>query len=837
MAFDFGREWPFFPDDEKLRIYEPRANVALLIGHTTVEIGGATKVDPPLAVILERLPPGLVTDPVAAVGAVAAPLRPIAAIGTIATLRDGVERVVQNLLTNPYITVLVLCGDDSPVFYPLEGIRCLYAHGVDEGRHVIPEDDGGRAAKVFARDALATLSPEEIACFRRRELTIVDARGPLDPAVFFADVVGRLPELVRPLATPSWQVLEEIDPYRWRPRTIQVSTGELAPVPHLRVRRAASELVVESDVPGTARLVSTGKADGRAQRAIHEVLRRGLLPDVPGWASRLVAFGLAAERTVLAGEFPEDAAKLDGSAATAAVAADDGAAPAGAGPDAIVARASPLRLDPTGFFKIRVAYEQGTLAADYHETAGRHVETLVARRAEDLLAAIVAGTYVGGDEETHAQHLAYLAVQIARADFALRTGLRFEEGQGLSSEARKNVDRTLYAHGIVPADLDTVASLEWTWVHGLTKLREEGLITTTQKGRVVEGWCSFFGIPDMASMKIPDAYPANDEHIDRYAEELLAPAPDVRARGDYTYGDRTCHYFFDQIAETGRRLAADPTRIYVNQRWVPEVDLSTRAHHRPCLVFDLWFRYAGRLHTLQIARSHDVYGGLPQNALGIARGWARALADASGLPLGDLWFCSISNNFRVGDDGENVRRAIQSGVHAAGVPPTLPPPRYQGVVEEQDAGPTLGDRPSGETGPIRVVATGPATRTVASPDEILAATPGLATRLLRYRGELDQVATVVARLRDEIMRGGREHSNSLLLSPRSPLEDRTVEATPLLCLQFRRQLGLLHSVAVVLGPEGPALVPTILDLHRYVAAATAIPIGSATFVHIANPPA
>ena len=63
MAFDFAREWPFFPDDEKLRIFEPRANVAILIGHTATDVGGATKVDAPLALLLERLPAAFPTRP------------------------------------------------------------------------------------------------------------------------------------------------------------------------------------------------------------------------------------------------------------------------------------------------------------------------------------------------------------------------------------------------------------------------------------------------------------------------------------------------------------------------------------------------------------------------------------------------------------------------------------------------------------------------------------------------------------------------------------------------------------------------------------------------------
>ena len=601
---------------------------------------------------------------------------------------------------------------------------------------------------------------------------------------------------------------------RWRPLLMAVAAWGGAAL----LTDSIKAVIDRPRPPASGFLVSVSGSSFPSGHTLHAasftILALSSFPEL-GWL--LVPFSslVAVSRVVLGLHYPSDVA----AGAVCADVADGDAA------GAVVARASPLRLDPTGFFKIHVAYEQGTLAADYHEAGGRHVETLAARSAEDLLAAIVGGTYVGGDDETRAQHLGYLAVQIARADFALRTGLRFEEGQGLSSEARKNV-----GHHLVAATVIAGESLEDTWLHGLTHLREEGLLTTTQKGRVAEAWCTLFGIPEMGAMAIPEAYPASEEHIAHYAAELLAPAPDVRARGDYTYGDRTCHYFFDQIAATGNALTADPTRVYVNQRWVPEVDLPAQAHHRPCLVFDLWFRWGGRLHTLQIARSHDVYGGLPQNALGIARGWAQALARASGLALGDLWFCSISNNFRVGDDAENVRRALRGGVHAAPHVPTLPAPRVE-VVEEDAC------RSGGAEGPIRVRhIIDVAARPVGTADEILAATPILRERLLRYRGELDQVATVIARLRTEAEADGREHSNSLLLSPRDPRVDRSAAATPLVCLQLRRQLGRLHAAAILLGPEAPALTPTLLDLQRHIATAAAIFVGSATFIHVADPP-
>ncbi len=804
MSFDFEREWPFFPDDEKVRVFDPRANVAILIGHTELEIAGQRKADPPLATILEHLP-------------VSIPSAALAVIGTIATLRDGVERVVQNLITNPYVSVLVLCGEDSPVFYPLEGVRCLYHHGVDEGRHVLPGDGAEpRVTKVFARDALATLSHDDIAVFRGRSLDIVDCRGPVDPPSLFGAVAETLAERVQPVAAPSWSFLESIDVYRWRPRILQVPAGQLQENPRLTVRRAGAALVLE-DASGGPPVVSVGKPDGRAQRALHTALRRGAVERVSGWEERLSAWAMTAEYAVLATEFPDDAARLG-------LAVPDGPLP----DPAEEGRNSPIRLDPNGFFKVRPSYEEGTLAADFHDADGAHVETLQARSAVDLLAAICAGDYLG-DYPERDQHLVYLAVQVGRAEFALRTGLRFEEGQPLASDARKNVDHHLSAGTVI-----TGGSLEETWTAGLENLREHGLLTTTQKGRVAEGWCTFFVIPAMDAMAIPAAYPASEEHIDHYAQELLAAAPDVRARGDYTYGDRTCHFFFDQIAATGAALAADPARVCINQRWVPMVDLPATAQHRPCLVFDLWFCHEGALQTVQVARSHDIYGGLPQNALGVARGWGAALGAASGLPLGDVCFLSISNNFRVGDDAENVRKAIRSmpaGGTSGGTPSGLPLP-VVAIGDAADAATAVGSG-GGPVAACYVPQLPEDSPTPGlSPAEILAAHPVLADRLLRYQGSLDQVATVAARLRTECAGGGRERSNSLLLSPRDPEVDREREATPLVCMQVRRQLGRLHAASVVLGGPGAHLAPVLFDLQRALAEAANLPVGSAMLVRV-----
>ena len=162
-----------------------------------------------------------------------------------------------------------------------------------------------------------------------------------------------------------------------------------------------------------------GKADGRTQRALHEALRRGLIAEGAGLGVRAWRpLTLAAERTVLASEFPEDASALGWPDMTAAT------------PPSIAVR-SPPRLAASsrsdGILQDPRAYEQAMLAADYHD--GRRT----ARRdaageavAEDLLAAIVAGTYVGeyADERDAAHRLPRGPDRARRLRAADRTALR-----------------------------------------------------------------------------------------------------------------------------------------------------------------------------------------------------------------------------------------------------------------------------------------------------------------------------------------------------------------------------------------------------------------------------
>ncbi|MBL8630282.1 MAG: DUF4346 domain-containing protein [Rhodospirillaceae bacterium] len=92
----------------------------------------------------------------------------VAIAGRLYTVNLGIERMVQNIISNPRIRALVLCGKDSPVFHTAQGVRALLAQGVD-GAHRIIGAEGHLPV-------LANLSTPQIARFRA-QITLVDAVG------------------------------------------------------------------------------------------------------------------------------------------------------------------------------------------------------------------------------------------------------------------------------------------------------------------------------------------------------------------------------------------------------------------------------------------------------------------------------------------------------------------------------------------------------------------------------------------------------------------------------------------------------------------------------------
>jgi len=60
----------------------------------------------------------------------------IAIIGTLMTPNLGIEKIIQNIITNSNIRYLVLCGKDSPVFNAGQAIQCLFKYGVNTERRI-----------------------------------------------------------------------------------------------------------------------------------------------------------------------------------------------------------------------------------------------------------------------------------------------------------------------------------------------------------------------------------------------------------------------------------------------------------------------------------------------------------------------------------------------------------------------------------------------------------------------------------------------------------------------------------------------------------------------------
>lgn len=87
----------------------------------------------------------------------------LAIAGTMRTENLGIERLIRNVLANPNIRHLVLCGEDTRRaigHLPGQSIECLFAHGVDEEQRIV----GAKGKRPF----LKNVSMEQIQVFRQQ---------------------------------------------------------------------------------------------------------------------------------------------------------------------------------------------------------------------------------------------------------------------------------------------------------------------------------------------------------------------------------------------------------------------------------------------------------------------------------------------------------------------------------------------------------------------------------------------------------------------------------------------------------------------------------------------
>ncbi|HET8578065.1 MAG TPA: DUF4346 domain-containing protein [Methylomirabilota bacterium] len=95
----------------------------------------------------------------------------IAIVGNLQTENLGIERLVQNVLANPHIRSLILCGADSRQaigHLPGQSLLALTAHGMGADRRIV-----GAQGK---RPVLRNLAPEAVEHFRKT-VEVVDLMG------------------------------------------------------------------------------------------------------------------------------------------------------------------------------------------------------------------------------------------------------------------------------------------------------------------------------------------------------------------------------------------------------------------------------------------------------------------------------------------------------------------------------------------------------------------------------------------------------------------------------------------------------------------------------------
>ncbi|HEU5469385.1 MAG TPA: phosphopantetheine-binding protein [Actinophytocola sp.] len=127
----------------------------------------------------------------------------VAVAAPLMTANLGIEELVRSVLNNPHITVLLLCGRDSPLFMQGQTLAALIRHGIHRAdRRII----GAAGHHPF----LPSLDQSEIDTFRSR-VRLVDLRGVLDPPRLRAEIAAharrshpapRRPHLPRPTPPP-----------------------------------------------------------------------------------------------------------------------------------------------------------------------------------------------------------------------------------------------------------------------------------------------------------------------------------------------------------------------------------------------------------------------------------------------------------------------------------------------------------------------------------------------------------------------------------------------------------------------------------------------------------
>ncbi len=99
-------------------------------------------------------------------------LNKVAIIGKCVTENIGIEKIIQNVVSNPNIRYLVLCGRESKGHFVAQAIESLKQNGIDDSRRIV----GAKGNMPYLRN----LENEVIDRFRE-QIIPVNIIGETDP--------------------------------------------------------------------------------------------------------------------------------------------------------------------------------------------------------------------------------------------------------------------------------------------------------------------------------------------------------------------------------------------------------------------------------------------------------------------------------------------------------------------------------------------------------------------------------------------------------------------------------------------------------------------------------
>ena len=213
----------------------------------------------------------------------------LAIVGTMHTENLGIERVIRNVLANPNIRFLVLCGEDTRQLIghlPGQSMESLFTHGLDEKQRIV----GAKGKRPF----LKNLPHEHIELFRK-QVQLVSMIGEQDAARIAQTIVDRhaqgLPAFGGSGTDVAMETVRAQEPQFYKSDPV----GFFVVYPDRRARRLVVEHYTNAGVLDCV-------VEGSTPTAVYaEIVKRGLVSqlDHAAYLGRELA---TAERSLQTGE-------------------------------------------------------------------------------------------------------------------------------------------------------------------------------------------------------------------------------------------------------------------------------------------------------------------------------------------------------------------------------------------------------------------------------------------------------------------------------------------------------------------------------------------------------